>query len=60
MMSHLTQYQKDHIAFANDGRPYSNSYLWLLTMRGGKVVRATAFFDSIAFNELWRRVVPAS
>jgi hypothetical protein len=22
MMSHLTQYQKDHIAFANDGRPY--------------------------------------
>jgi ketosteroid isomerase-like protein len=49
----------DGAGTANDGKLYSNSYLWLLTMSGGKVVRATAFFDSIAFNEFWRRVAPA-
>jgi len=44
----------------NDGRRYENSYVWLLTMRDGKVVRATAFFDSIAFNELWEQTRPAA
>jgi uncharacterized protein len=44
----------------NNGRPYENSYVWLLTMRDGKVVRGTAFFDSIAFNELWQQTPPAS
>lgn len=44
---------------ANDGKPYANTYVWILTLRGDKVVRVTAFFDSIAFDELWRRVPPA-
>jgi len=44
---------------ANDGKPYANSYVWILTMHNGKAVRVTAFFDSIAFDELWRRVPPA-
>jgi ketosteroid isomerase-like protein len=44
---------------ARDGQPYANTYAWFLDMRGGKVVRATAFFDSVEFNELWRRVHPA-
>lgn len=42
----------------NDGTRYENDYVWLLTMRNGKAVKGTAFFDSIAFNELWR-VKPA-
>ena len=42
----------------NSGQPYENNYVWILTLRDGKVVRATAFFDSIAFNELWQQ--PAS
>jgi ketosteroid isomerase-like protein len=49
----------DGAGTTNNGRPYRNSYVWLLTMRDGKVVRATAFFDSIAFDELWKQVPPA-
>jgi ketosteroid isomerase-like protein len=45
---------------ALDGQPYKNTYAWFLTMREGLVVRAVAFFDSIAFNELWTRVQPAA
>jgi uncharacterized protein len=44
---------------ANDGKPYLNSYAWFLTFKQGLVVRATAFFDSIAFNDLWQRVTPS-
>lgn len=39
----------------NNGRPYRNNYLWVLAMQDGKIVRATAFFDSVAFNELWQQ-----
>jgi ketosteroid isomerase-like protein len=41
---------------ANDGQPYENSYVWVLQMRDGLVVDGTAFYDSIAFNDLWTRV----
>lgn len=44
---------------ARDGIPYSNTYAWFLDMRAGKIVSASAFFDSIAFNEFWTRVTPA-
>jgi uncharacterized protein len=42
----------------NNGKPYINTYAWILTLRDGLVVEATAFFDSLAFNELWRTVRP--
>jgi hypothetical protein len=45
---------------ARDGQPYRNTYAWFLEMRGGKIVRANAFFDSIAFDAFWSRVKPAS
>lgn len=48
----------DARAVARDGVPYTNTYAWFLKMRDGKVVEATAFFDSIAFDDLWRRVAP--
>jgi ketosteroid isomerase-like protein len=43
---------------ARDGRAYENTYAWFLTLRDGRIVRAFAFFDSVAFNELWTRVSP--
>jgi uncharacterized protein len=43
---------------ANDGRPYENSYAWVMRLAGGQVVDGTAFFDSISFNDLWARVRP--
>jgi uncharacterized protein len=44
---------------ANDGRPYENSYAWVMRMRDGKVIDGTAFYDSISSNDLWSRVEPA-
>jgi ketosteroid isomerase-like protein len=41
---------------ARDGEPYENTYAWFLTMRDDRIVRAFAFFDSVAFNEFWGRV----
>ena len=48
----------DAAGVARDGIPYQNTYAWIWRMRDGKVATAHAFFDSIAFNELWRRVKP--
>jgi ketosteroid isomerase-like protein len=44
---------------ANDGRPYENTYAWVMRMRDGAIVDGTAFYDSISFNDLWSRVEPA-
>ena len=41
---------------ANDGRPYENSYAWIMRLADGEVVDGTAFYDSISFNDLWSRV----
>jgi uncharacterized protein len=40
------------------GTTYQNTYAWFMTLSGGKVVDGTAFYDSIAFNELWDGVTP--
>jgi ketosteroid isomerase-like protein len=45
---------------AKDGKPYTNTYAWFLDLHGGKIVKASAFFDSIAFNDLWIRLPPAA
>ena len=49
----------DGTATARDGRPYVNSYAWVMTMRDERVVRVTAFLDLVALNELLERVEPA-
>lgn len=49
----------DAAGIAKDGKPYTNSYAWFFRMKSGRVVEANAFFDAIAFNELWARVTPA-
>jgi ketosteroid isomerase-like protein len=50
----------DGHGIANDGVAYDNTYAWFLTLRDGLVVDATAFYDSIAFDELWDRVTPGA
>lgn len=45
---------------ALDGRSYANTYAWFLEMKDGRIVGAHAFFDSIAFNDLWQRVQPSA
>lgn len=49
----------DGAAIARDGKSYENTYSWYLKMRDGKIVSATALYDSIAFDDLWKRVRPA-
>lgn len=48
----------DAAGTARDGVPYRNTYAWFLTLRGDQIVKASAFFDAIAFNDLWQRVNP--
>ena len=43
---------------ARDGKPYRNTYSWYMQMRDGKIVNATAFFDTIEFTDFWNRVQP--
>jgi len=43
---------------ARDGVAYENAYAWFMRMRDGRVVDGVAFFDSVAFDELWDRVRP--
>lgn len=49
----------DAAAIALDGQPYRNTYAWIMELRANKVVRVWAFFDAIAFDALWTRVLPA-
>jgi ketosteroid isomerase-like protein len=44
---------------ARDGKPYANTYAWFFEMKDGRVVKASAFFDSVEFNDFWQRVTPA-
>lgn len=46
----------DGTAIAKDGKPYSNTYSWYMRMKDGKIIDVVAFFDTIAFNDLWNRL----
>jgi ketosteroid isomerase-like protein len=48
----------DAEGLALDGQPYRNTYAWFMQFNGDRIVKATAFYDSVAFNDLWRRVTP--
>jgi ketosteroid isomerase-like protein len=49
----------DATGTAKDGKPYTNTYSWYLRVYDGQIVEATAFFDSIEFNDFWTRINPA-
>ena len=40
------------------GTTYENTYAWFLTLDHGLIVDGVAFYDSIAFNELWETAPP--
>ncbi len=50
----------DAAGVARDGVPYRNTYAWILRLEDGRIVEAHAWFDSIAFDELWTRVAPVA
>lgn len=50
----------DAQGIANDGKPYANTYTWIMEFKGDNVMRVVAFFDPIAFNDLWTRVAPVA
>lgn len=50
----------DAAGTTRDNQPYRNTYAWFLTFKDKKIINATAFYDSIAFNDFWRHVQPAS
>lgn len=50
----------DGEAPTKDGQIYRNTYAWFLHMQGGRIIHATAFFDTRLFDELWKRVSPSS
>lgn len=41
---------------ATDGVAYDNTYAWFMRLQDGRVVEVSAFYDSLAFNDLWQRV----
>lgn len=49
----------DAAGTALDGVPYRNTYTWYLRVVDGAIVEAIAFFDTIAFTDLWNRVSPS-
>ena len=48
----------DAAGLAKDGKPYTNTYAWFMEMKNGRVIKVSAFYDSIDFNDLWSRVSP--
>ena len=40
------------------GTTYENTYAWVLTLDDGLIIDGVAFYDSIAFNELWEIAPP--
>ena len=44
------------VARASDGRPYTNSYAWILRMEDGKAVEVTAFLDLVPYDDVLRRI----
>lgn len=43
-------------AIARDEKPYTNSYIWIFRMEGGRATEVTAFLDLSAYEEVLRRV----
>lgn len=41
---------------ARDGRPYANSYAWILLMQDGKAAEVTAYLDLSPYDDVLRRI----
>ena len=41
-------------ATTKSGKPYNNSYCWVMRLTGGKVTEGTAYIDTELVSELWK------
>ncbi|WP_299177391.1 nuclear transport factor 2 family protein [uncultured Brevundimonas sp.] len=64
-VSHRVWADGDHVvinwvgeAVAGDGRPYRNTYAWILRLHEGRAVEVNAFLDLEAYDDILRRVPP--
>jgi len=48
----------DGTAPMRDGTEYRNTYLWIMTVQGGRVVAVTAFLDNAVFKEALSKPAP--
>lgn len=46
----------DGAATAADGQPYNVSYAWFMEMKAGKIIKVTAFLDTLDFQEIFNRI----
>lgn len=46
----------DATGLTRHGRRYSNDYIFVFEMAGGRVTRVTEFLDMTAFNAVWNQV----
>lgn len=46
----------DGNATAKDGQSYNVSYAWFMTMKEGKIVKVTAFLDTLDFADIFKRI----
>lgn len=49
----------DGVATATDGKPYPGSYSWNMELKNGKIIKAIAWLDGIAFQDIMTRLRPA-
>lgn len=50
----------DGKAIALDGKPYNVSYSWFMKMQQGKIIKVTAFLDTLGLEEIFKRVKVAN
>ncbi|MDG2524249.1 nuclear transport factor 2 family protein [Stenotrophomonas sp. HITSZ_GD] len=48
--------QWDGTAIAADGKPYQNSYVWILQMENLRAVEVTAFLDLVPYDDVIERI----
>lgn len=46
----------DGKAIAKDGQPYNVTYAWFMEIENGKIIKVTAFLDTIDFSEIFSRI----
>lgn len=46
----------DGAATAKDGQPYNVSYAWFMEMKAGKIIKVTAFLDTLDFEAIFNRI----
>lgn len=46
----------DGATTAKDGKPYRNSYSWVMTLKNGRITNVIAFLDLMAYTDVFNRI----